>query len=632
MARDFVRDTTGGVLDSDHFRADVAAVTGPPFTVEGWVFLRDLAAVSQMWWCGDKDATDQYFGVMYIPNGVAGAPNNCFCANARAGSQAFAFSSVAPSVDTWHHFAAVFESNTKRTIYIDGAGAVTDTTDVAPSGLDRTALGVSGDANPDSPLAGLLAEVRVWDGALSAAHIATLAAKGAPTFTPQEYVTTFDGTEDPISEGGEWTMRGETEGGDWSDCAKAGGIAFGTHDGVQFADPTALLGGTWWHDQEAEGVIHGVGVAGSCSTEVELRVLSEISTGVNQGYEGLWSLRDPDPGPNYMQIVRWNGDLGDFDVLATLTDGPTPQAGDVFSMTVVRNGAGNPVITLFVNAVQKLQVEDTEAAAFVEGNPGMGFYIGSSCLGDLSAEDEFGFTSFAARELLPELMHTWGLCEGETGNAVDAVGSLDLTEFSVNGGAIGDAAHPTGLSGSVCSGGETTGSATGALVFAGSATATAAISGQTSAALAFAGTAAAMAAISGASAQALAFGGSSTGVVTGGETSGSSTRALLFGGSVTGLNANPLAAGGDPAAGRRARAIAEHLQRESDEIERKRRAAVEKQEDKSEQEIVAAAIEAARAAPAARAAVPRSAAAVVDPDEEDLPHIIEYLERFWGET
>lgn len=249
MARDLVRDATGGVLNSDHFRADTPAVTDYDFTVEGWVNLRDLTTAQQLWWCGDKDDSAHYMGVLYIPSGIAGAPNDCIAANARLGNQTFAFSSAGPSEDTWAHFAATFTSQTARAAFLNGANKGTDTSDNggnSPSSFDRTALGVSPDSVPDSPFDGLLAEVRVWDGVLSDADIAALAAGDDP---------------------------------------------------------------------------------------------------------------------------------------------------------------------------------DTISTASV--------------------------------------IHTWGLCEGETGNAIDATGSLDLTEFSVNGTAIGDAAHPSGLEGSVCGGAATALAGTG---------------------------------------------------------------------------------------------------------------------------------------------------------------------------
>src|ERR1700732_4203676 len=44
------------------------------------------------------------------------------------------------------------------------------------------------------------------------------------------YDTTFEGSEDPISEGGNW-INGGTVGLDWTNVSKSGGIAIG-HEGA----------------------------------------------------------------------------------------------------------------------------------------------------------------------------------------------------------------------------------------------------------------------------------------------------------------------------------------------------------------------------------------------------------------
>lgn len=181
MSRLFVRDETGGVLNSDHFRTDIAARTAYPFTIDLWVQLADLAAVSALLALVDKDASDQYFQLIYIPNGVAGATADCFTANARGPEgNFFAFTTTSPTVNKWVHVAAVFASATDRRVFLNGAGKGTETTSVTPAGIDRTCLGVSAETIPDSPLDGLLAKARVWDAALTDAEILHLARQGNP--------------------------------------------------------------------------------------------------------------------------------------------------------------------------------------------------------------------------------------------------------------------------------------------------------------------------------------------------------------------------------------------------------------------------------------------------------------------
>ena len=59
------------------------------------------------------------------------------------------------------------------------------------------------------------------------------------------YSTSFPGTEDPISENGNW-VGGQNAGGNlWGNVQKTPGFAFGVSQPTQFGDPTAILTGTW---------------------------------------------------------------------------------------------------------------------------------------------------------------------------------------------------------------------------------------------------------------------------------------------------------------------------------------------------------------------------------------------------
>jgi hypothetical protein len=198
-----------------------------------------------------------------------------------------------------------------------------------------------------------------------------------PATTPgssRSYSTNFDGTENPISEGGAWSHAGL----DWTTVQTSGGIAYGTQTGSDgYDDSYAKLSG-FPPDQTASGVIHLVNpIDGSCSHEVELLMRWTDSAHSAQGYEVNLSF---DGGS--AQIVRWNGAMGDFTVLGGgsfrgLKD------GDVFKASMIGN-----VITAYVNDIQVAQVTD---AAYSTGNPGIGFFR-RNC----GTNADFGFTSFTA--------------------------------------------------------------------------------------------------------------------------------------------------------------------------------------------------------------------------------------------
>jgi hypothetical protein len=80
----------------------------------------------------------------------------------------------------WHHGCGVFTSTTSRSVYIDGGNSGTNTTSITPSLLDRTNIGVqflqsAGGTSGISFMDGLIAEVGIWNAALTAAEIASIA-------------------------------------------------------------------------------------------------------------------------------------------------------------------------------------------------------------------------------------------------------------------------------------------------------------------------------------------------------------------------------------------------------------------------------------------------------------------------
>jgi len=74
------------------------------------------------------------------------------------------------------HACGVFTSNTSRTVFLNGGNSATNTNTIAPSGVNAIDIGF----RPNAGVAGLLfdgklAEVGIWNTALTAAEIASLA-------------------------------------------------------------------------------------------------------------------------------------------------------------------------------------------------------------------------------------------------------------------------------------------------------------------------------------------------------------------------------------------------------------------------------------------------------------------------
>lgn len=172
------------------------------------------------------------------------------------------------------------------------------------------------------------------------------------------FSTNFPATENPISQSGIWT-NGAADGLDWHNIQTGGGLAYATAQPTpgHFDDNVACLSGiTFNANHYAQATIH---LAGGYSSghEVELYVRMNISAHSVTGYEFYQG------NGNQVEIVRWNGALDDFTVIATANHSPTD--GDV-----MRLEASGSTITAYINGSQVMQVTDTTWAT---GHAGMGF-------------------------------------------------------------------------------------------------------------------------------------------------------------------------------------------------------------------------------------------------------------------
>ena len=196
------------------------------------------------------------------------------------------------------------------------------------------------------------------------------------------YSTTFQGSENPISEGGIW-INGGSAGLDWTNVSKSGGIAIGHEGSVPYSDAIATLQGAWEPDQSAEATVFAQNQTESCGQEVEIRLRNTVVPHSITGYEVSFSTSS-----GYLIIVRGNGARGDFTILSNLT-GPQYMAenGDVVKATVVGN-----LISAYKNGVLMGQVTDS---TYSTGSPGIGFNLNGidGCLG---TNANYGFTTFTA--------------------------------------------------------------------------------------------------------------------------------------------------------------------------------------------------------------------------------------------
>jgi len=97
----------------------------------------------------------------------------------------------------------------------------------------------------------------------------------------------------------------------------------------------------------------------------------------------------------YAQIVRWNGALGDFSILADSGGFTAPVTGDVVKATIVGG-----TITSFIKRasggdfVPLVQFTDN---VWTDGQPGIGMWLNTAA--HFADEQKFGFTDFSVTDI-----------------------------------------------------------------------------------------------------------------------------------------------------------------------------------------------------------------------------------------
>ena len=216
----------------------------------------------------------------------------------------------------------------------------------------------------------------------------------------RSYSTKFSRTEPVLSEGGIW-INGGISGDDlWGNIQTMPGMVFGVSEPTKYGDPTAILKGEWGPDQEAQVTVRVVDYArlkGSSCHEVEVRLRSTVNGAARMitGYEVYGSLMANNP---YLHIASWGGPNGVWVNMDSKSPAVYLKDGDILKGTVT--GKNPVVITLYINGIQMLQVEDRGEYTFSDGKrygpwtsgaPGIGFFdnVDEEC-------SAFGISAFSA--------------------------------------------------------------------------------------------------------------------------------------------------------------------------------------------------------------------------------------------
>jgi hypothetical protein len=205
------------------------------------------------------------------------------------------------------------------------------------------------------------------------------------SLSSKTYTTTFDATENPLSEGGVWVNTSTF----WGKFQTVGGSAFGTqYSPTDYDDNLMILQGYGFGPNQRVTVVvdlDDAAAAGwSFAHEVEIHLRGYFSGNTYRGYEMM-------KGLGYSANVgRWNGATNSVDIIETYNTGGTPLAnGDVLVAEINGN-----YMTMTQNGTLILAATDS---TFADGDPGIGSFNRTSTPD--GSVLKHGFKSFLAETI-----------------------------------------------------------------------------------------------------------------------------------------------------------------------------------------------------------------------------------------
>ena len=175
MAYDF--PTGDSASNNSNISAASTPITTHPATIVAWINPDKNATNGMSWLVLADSANDNVFNAFL--GSIAGGQNNVSRGYVEAGNSGNVFEFLPEtqnSIGEWRHQAVVFTSSTSRTVYREGVASTSiNTTTRNTSGLSLLRIGA-----PNNSLDGKIAEFAMWNVALTAAEIASLAKGFSP--------------------------------------------------------------------------------------------------------------------------------------------------------------------------------------------------------------------------------------------------------------------------------------------------------------------------------------------------------------------------------------------------------------------------------------------------------------------
>lgn len=186
-----------GFSTSNYITINSALVAAAPLSIAVW-FKTTLGGNMVVF--NDVSQNNNYFGI--YPVGIY--------ARGGGGVTDGVSATTSYTTNTWQHACGVFASTTSRSVYLNGGSKATSTTSVSPVNLTKINIGVYRTTSPVDPFSGSMAEIGIWNAALTDDEVASLADGFTPNqIRPQSlvaYLPLVRNTQD--IKGNTWTTVG----------------------------------------------------------------------------------------------------------------------------------------------------------------------------------------------------------------------------------------------------------------------------------------------------------------------------------------------------------------------------------------------------------------------------------------
>jgi hypothetical protein len=163
MAYDFAS------ASSQYLSMTSSPVSGPPLTLACWFNASQTTTSDYL--VSVSAIANNYFALA-IFGANAGDPVGAFDLGGLGLN--FAYTTAGYTANTWNHAAGVWTGLNNRTAYINGGNSSTNTSNQNNITLTHSQIGANATAATNR-MNGLIAEVGIWNAALTAAEIASLA-------------------------------------------------------------------------------------------------------------------------------------------------------------------------------------------------------------------------------------------------------------------------------------------------------------------------------------------------------------------------------------------------------------------------------------------------------------------------